>query len=478
MRNAGIIIFALVMSTCSRPPTMLEEILDSGQLRVLTRNSPTTFYEGAVGFDGLEFQLVSGFAAYLTNKYERSVEVVFTSNDQFHELLPALSQRQAHIAAAGLTITPERATEVAFGPVYQTVSQQLIYRLDTRKPADIDDLGDKHLEIVAGSSFVDTLQNIQQLLPDLEWTENQQAEISELLVGVNTQEIDLTIADSNEFSVHRLYMPDLRVARDLKTNDQLAWAFNRYRSNGLQSEAKEYFTEISDNGTLDQLLDRFYGHTDRFDYVGTRTFIKHYESRLQPYRDMFLAAGHESNIDWRLLAAISYQESHWNPNAVSSTGVRGMMQLTRITADSLGVTDRENPVEAIPAGARYFAHLHGRLSYIPEPDRTWFALAAYNVGIGHLQDARKLTASRGGDPDRWLDVKETLPLLAIRKFYSTLPHGYARGWEPVQHVSNIRTYYETLNWLTQDETPATKKISAPRENYPQTTAAESFLTWL
>jgi len=477
MRTAGIIIFALVMSTCSRPPTSLEEVLSSGELRVLTRNSPTTFYEGAVGFDGLEYQLATGFADFLSAKYGRGIEAVFSTDDQFQELLPSIARGQAHILAAGMTITPEREAVVDFGPVYQTVSQQLIYRLDSSRPANIDTLGDKHLEVIAGSSYVDTLLNIQQLIPYLDWTENEAAEISELLVGVDSKEIDLTVADSNEFAVHRLYMPDLRVARDLKTNDKLAWAFGPYRTAQLQADAGEYFAKIHANGTLEQLVDRFYGHTDRFDYVGTRKFIRHYETRLEPYLDTFIAASEETGMDWRLLAAIAYQESHWDPKAVSHTGVRGMMQLTRVTADSLGVNDREDPAEAIPAGARYFAQLHERLKDVPEPDRTWFTLAAYNVGIGHLRDARVLTKRRGGDPKRWLDVRESLPLLAIRKHYINLPHGYARGWEPVQHVSNIRTYFEILNWLTQDDETGTDQLpNELQDDTLQTADARSFLT--
>jgi membrane-bound lytic murein transglycosylase F len=477
MRKATIIMFALVMSTCSRPPTVLQEVVNSGQLRVMTRNSPTTFYEGAVGFDGPEYQLITGFAAFLEEKYQRTIEVIFTTSDQFPDLIPAVTRGRVHIAAAGLTVTHERAAEVSFGPSYQTVSQQLIYRLNTAKPGDIDDLGDKHLEIMAGSSYVDTLQDIQQLLPDLRWTENSDAEISELLVAVDEQKLDFTVADSNEFAVHRLYMPDLRVARDLKTNDQLAWAFGRYRTGALQSDAQEYFKIIRENGTLEQILDRFYGHTNRFDYVGTQWFIRDYEALMGSYRDAFRAAGQASSIDWRLLAAIGYQESHWDPSAVSSTGVRGLMQLTKITADSIGVENREDPVEAIQGGARYFAYLWDRLDEIAEPDRTWFALAAYNVGYGHLEDARVLTERNGGNPDRWLDVKESMPLLAIRKYYSTLPHGYARGWEPVQYVSNIRIYFEILNWLDEEDNPAIESLQVPQTEQ-QTATKTSFITWL
>jgi membrane-bound lytic murein transglycosylase F len=479
MRKATIIMFALVLGTCSRPPTTLEEVLSSGQLRVITRNSPTTFYRGAFGEDGPEVKLAQGFAKFLSEKYARAIEVDFIPVDRFAELLPALEHGYAHLGAAGLTVTPERQQKVAFGPVYQTVKQQLVYRLNTGKPLRLEDLEGKQLEIMAGSSYVNTLYDIQQIHPELTWTENTDTEISELLVAVEEQQIDYTIADSNDFAVHRAYMPDLRVAMTLKDNDELAWAFGLYRSKGIQAEVKAYFASIEANGELDQILDRYYGHTDRFDYVGTRTFIKHYETRLQPYKKLFQEAGKTTGIDWRLLAAIGYQESHWDSTAISPTGVRGLMMLTKVTASTLGVADREDPDEAISGGARYLDKMRARLSNIPEPDRTWFALAAYNVGYGHVQDARAITRKRGANPDRWLDVKEDLPLLAIRKWYSQAPHGYARGWEPVKHVSNIRTYYEILNWLTQDEEPQENAAPDIQPEIPLQTAAEDgLLNWL
>ncbi len=469
---------ALVLGTCSRPPTTLEEVLSSGQLRVITRNSPTTYYRGALGFDGPEFQLVQGFAKFLGEKYDRVIEVEFTSVDRFNELLPALERGYSHLGAAGLTVTKERQQQVAFGPVYQTVEQQLIYRLNTGKPLSVADLRGKQIEIMAGSSYVDTLYDIQQLYPELVWTETADTEISELLVAVDEQQIDYTVVDSNDFAVHRAYMPDLRVAMTLKDEDQLAWAFGLYRSADLQAEVSDYFDGIHTNGQLEQILDRYYGHTDRFDYVGTRTFIRHYRDheRFDRYRELFQTAELDTSIDWRLLAAIGYQESHWDPTAVSPTGVRGLMMLTKVTAGAMGIADRENPDEAIPAGARYLAKLKDRLNDIPEPDRTWFALAAYNVGYGHIQDARTITEQRGGNPDRWLDVKEALPLLAIRTWYSQAPHGYARGWEPVQYVSNIRTYYQILNWLTQDQQPQENK-DTQSEAPAQIAVAASLLNW-
>jgi membrane-bound lytic murein transglycosylase F len=451
LKKTAIIILALALSTCSRPPGALEEILNSGQLRVVTRNSPTTYFRGADGHEGPEFLLAQGFAEFLSAKYSRPVEAQFTVVDRFVDLFPAIEERQAHFAAAGLTITSERIDRVAFGPVYQEVQQHLVYRLNSGRPRTIHDLRGKRLEIMAGSSYAQTLAAIQTQYPDFAWSENPNSEISELLGGVENRTIDYTVADSTAFDVHRHYMPDLAIAMNLKEGDELAWAFHKHDSYDIRVEAHEYFDQIAANGKLTQILERYYGHTDEFDYVGTRTFIRHHDTRLNKYRDLFRQAGRDSATDWRLLAAIGYQESHWNPTAVSPTGVRGLMMLTRTTASYMGVANREDPNESIAAGGRYFKMLRDRLSDVPEPDRTWFALAAYNVGYSHVRDAQRIVRMQGGNPDRWVDLKDALPLLAQRKWYSRVPYGYARGWEPVRHVQNIRTYYEILNWLTSGE---------------------------
>jgi membrane-bound lytic murein transglycosylase F len=159
-----------------------------------------------------------------------------------------------------------------------------------------------------------------------------------------------------------------------------------------------------------------------------------------------------------LPASVAYQESHWDPDAVSPTGVRGIMMLTQATARHIGIDKRTDPLQSIQGGAKYLKRLYAKIpDRIGEPDRTWFALAAYNIGFGHLEDARIITQTRGGDPDKWIDVKQNLPLLARKKWYRQTEHGYARGYEPVRYVENIRSYYDVLAWYLQREHPAANK---------------------
>jgi membrane-bound lytic murein transglycosylase F len=247
---------------------------------------------------------------------------------------------------------------------------------------------------------------------------------------------------------------------DLQMGDPLAWAFSKDSGNSLLAKADEYLIEQSRNGTLDRIHDRYYGHTKKFDYVGTRNFIRHYESRLPRYRDSFEKAGDEWGVDWRLLAAIAYQESHWRSQAISPTGVKGIMMLTEDTANYLGLDDRVDPITSIFGGARFYARQTERIpDTVDEPDRTWMALAAYNVGFNHIKDARWIVEQKGGDPDSWMDLEQALPLLAQRQWFAQLPYGYARGWEPVMYVNNIRSYYEILVWLTDNEAPETDEAA-------------------
>jgi membrane-bound lytic murein transglycosylase F len=271
-------------------------------------------------------------------------------------------------------------------------------------------------------------------------------------MSVAADEIDYTVADSTDFNIIRNYHPELRVALDLEMAVPIAWAFPADADDSLVEAANRYLRRTKQGGRLARILERYYGHTDKFDYVGTRAFMRHYERRLPRYRDMFEEAADENTIDWRLLAAMGYQESHWRPGAVSPTGVRGIMMLTEATADYLGIEDRVDPESSISGGARFLRRLKQRLpDSIKEPDRTWMSLAAYNVGYGHLMDARRIVEIQGGNPDAWIDVSETLPLLAQRKWYSRLMYGYARGWEPVLYVENVRTYLDILRWLTDRE---------------------------
>jgi len=458
---------AALLGTCSSAPSLLDQVLETGELRVVTRDSPTAYVLGHDGPSGPEYDLVQAFAD------ELGVALIIEPVQSVSEVFPYLISGKAHLAAAGLSITETRRDFVHFGHPYQEVDMHLIYKLGTGKPRSVDDVIGRPIEVVAGTSHVDMLMSLQQVYPDLTWTENADVEVAELLARVAEGEVDFTIADSTEFNIQRHFYPDLRVALDLEVGDPLAWAFPKGKGDSLLGAADEFLIDIRRSGLLAQVNDRYYGHTGKFDYVGTRNFIRHYESRLPRYRKMFEEAGARFGVDWRLLAAIGYQESHWRSQAVSPTGVRGIMMLTEDTARYLGLEDRVDPANSIFGGAQYYARQTERVAdTVDEPDRTWMALAAYNVGFNHIKDARQIVDWTGGKADTWVDISKALPLLAQRKWYSRVPFGYARGWEPVLYVNNIRAYYNILQWLTENEEPLIQEYDPAQHGLPEAEESE------
>ena len=446
MRYLFYLAIAALVGTCSSPPPLIEQIRDLGELRVVTRNTPSTFFEGPDGPAGPEYDLVKGLADSL------GVELVIITVDSVSEIMPRLLSGDAHMAAAGLSMTESRLEYLDFGHPYNTVDMHLIYKLGTGRPRSMQETAGRSIQVVASSSHSDKMAALSEIYPELQWSENADVEVVDLLQKVAEGKIDFAVADSSEFNIQRHFYPDLRVALDLEVKDPIAWAYRKDDGYSLLKLADEYLIESDRNGLLEQVNDRYFGHTEKFDYVGTRAFIRHFDNRLPRYRQMFEVSGAANGVDWRLLAAIGYQESHWRSHAVSPTGVRGIMMLTQATADYLDIDDRMDPESSIFGGAEFFARQTERIAdSVTEPDRTWMALAAYNVGFYHVKDARQIVEWQGGDPDTWVDLSKALPKLADRKWYSRVPHGYARGWEPVLYVNNIRTYYNILRWITGSE---------------------------
>ena len=441
------IALVLVLNACAPQRTVLQQVLAMGELKILTRNSGTTYYQGPQGSAGLEFELAKRFA----NKLGVKLKIVVPDN--LNGILEKISEGDAHIAAAGLTITEERKKRVRFSPAYQTVTQQVIYNVNRTRPKSIHQL-DGAFEVLAQSAHVEQLKSLKAEHTGLNWTENTDADSTELLTLVAEDLIDYTIADSNEMAYNRRYYPRLRVAFDITKPQELAWAFPITEDDSLYNEAKIFFEELSASGELKRLLKNNYQHVENYDYGGTHSYLAQIRRRLPTYQEMFQQAADKYNLDWRLLASVSYQESHWRSNAVSHTGVRGMMMLTNNTASELGVTKRTDPYQSIMGGAKYLRKLIDKVpADIPEPDRIWIAVAAYNVGYGHVEDARRLAVKRGDDANKWVDIKATLPLLSKRKWYKQTRYGYARGWEPVRYVENIRSYYDIIVWHLEKERP-------------------------
>ena len=424
----------------------LQAVKDAGELVVLTHNSPTTYYEVVDGFAGLEHDMVQAFAK------ELGVKARFILADDEQLLILKLARKEADFAAAGIADTNEIKARFRLTPSYQTVTRQLIYRSGGHPPKTVAGLEGRQIEVPAKSRYIKQLRSLKIIYPDLQWTEVKDVDTEYFLQQVWEGLLEHTIVDSHIFGMNKPYYPELRVALDMHVPEKLAWAFPPGEDNSLFYAASRFIKKFRRSGNLTRLINQYYGNASRSNPVNMTVFHVRIQNRLPNYQILFEEAGATYTIDWRLLAAIGYQESLWNPRAISPTGVRGIMMLTNNTSKQLGVTNRLDPSQAIDGGARYFSEILLKLpESILEPDRIWFALASYNVGYGHVEDARKITQSQNGDPNNWEDVRKRLPLLSRELWYKKTKHGYARGREPVRYVTRIRNYYEALVKIDEEE---------------------------
>lgn len=421
--------------------TVLKDIQERGELRVVIRNAPTTYYQVRnQQYTGIEYDMVTAFAKYL------NVKPRFIVKNAIEEIFTTLDNGEADIAASGLTITEARQEKYLFGPSYQSVNQKIVcHRKAKHIPKSMDEFKKQQLHVASGTSYAEQLLKLQKDYPSVMWQQNPDWDTEYLLEKVHKRKLDCTIADSNILAVNQRYLPELTVAFNLTDNAPLAWVM-RKDSEKLRVKVENWFAAYRDQGQLDAIVNRYYGHIDEFDYFDTKRFRLRIKKRLPRYKKWFIQAARKYKLDWRLLAAQSYQESHWNRLAKSPTGVRGIMMLTLPTAKELGVKSRLDAKASIFAGAKYLVQLRNRLpKEIKEPDRTWMALAAYNFGFGHLTDAIELAKEQNKNPYLWVELEQVVPLLSQWRYYRKLKHGYARGGEAITYVKQIRDYRDILS---------------------------------
>lgn len=422
----------------------IQRVLLEGELRVATVIGPSTYYENESGIGGVDFITSMELANSL------GVKLKMLPVNNLDDMFSLLDSGKAHMAASSLTSSENRENKYLTAKTFQTVDEYLIYRRNQPKPSSINDVN-KPIEVKNKSSHAEYLAKLKQKNPHLKIVKTNLS-TTELLDDVSSHKIPYTVIDSNQFMRFQRFYPELAIALTLRENQPIVWLFPKENididkvDNSLQILASKILQSYEDTGKAAHLMEKYYGHLETFDYVDTHFFLRRANSILPKYREIFEEVS-SPTIPWELLAATSYQESHWNPSAKSATGVRGLMMLTLKTAKEVGVNNRLDPVQSIVGGGKYLHHLINRLnSEVTGNDRYWLALAAYNIGYGHLQDARRLTKNAGKDPNQWLHVKEFLPLLQQKEWYSQTRYGRARGNEALHYVENIRRYYDLLVW--------------------------------
>ncbi|EMF0916595.1 membrane-bound lytic murein transglycosylase MltF [Providencia stuartii] len=421
----------------------LNQILSRGELRVSAISSPLIYLDDEANLHGFDYELVQSFADYL------GVKLIITMRPTVELIFDDIEEGNADIGVAGLLYNKDRLQKMKTGPSYLNVTQQLVYRKGSTRPKSFNDIKGK-LVVMAGSAHASTLKSLAGKYPELTWQETTEYTTNQLLEMVAEGLIDYTLEDSISVALQQRIHPEITVGFDLVDDHAITWYMKRLNDDSLNAALLDFFNVSNEIDLLARLDEKYFSHVSSFDYFDTISFINAINKKLPNYQPLF--EKYATTLDWKLLAAIAWQESHWDPLATSPTGVRGLMMLTKPTAETMGVADRLDAEESIKGGAAYLEYLMQRLPVsIADDDRIWFALAAYNMGYGHMQDVRKLTEMQGGDPDRWLDVKSRLPLLTQKKYYSQLNYGYARGHEAYRYVENIRRYHQSLVGYLQNQ---------------------------
>jgi membrane-bound lytic murein transglycosylase F len=407
-------------------------------------NSPNTYYvNDSNEFAGLEYDLVKLFIKELNDGTQLKLIVA----NHIDQILPSVLNGKADIAAADISVTEARKKRINFTIPYQDVQQQVVYNKATNKkpPKSPKDLVGLNIVVPTGTSFAERLSKLREHEPDLAWEERDNANSEKLIAEVANGEIEFTIADSHLISILQNYYPNLGVAFAVGEPEKIAWALSKDADLKLLEKANTFFTKIKNDGTLRNLLDRYHGNAKRLNPLDVKTFLVRSNTLLPKYKRLFQQAQEITGIDWRLLAAISYQESHWDTFNTSPTNVRGLMMLTESTADRMGVTDRLDPKQSIPAGAKYINLMVDTIpERVPQPDRIYMALASYNIGYAHVEDARVLAQRLKLNPNSWADVKKTLVMLNNPSYYVNARYGYCNCGQPVIFVESIRSYHSIL----------------------------------
>ncbi|THB80789.1 MAG: membrane-bound lytic murein transglycosylase MltF [Desulfobacteraceae bacterium] len=418
------------------PPTY-EQIISSGRLKLITHYAPSTYYTYQGQPTGFEYDLAKEFANYL----DVDLEIITPG---WNNMIPYLEKGKGDFLAASMTITRERLDHVVFSIPYMDIQQHLIHHRLVFGAKNIEDLSGKTIHVRRGTSYHYRLKQLKENGINLNYILHDNVSTEDMIKMVAQRDIKFTIADNNIATQNRRYYPDILIGIPVQKKEFLAWAVNP-KNQKLQKEINAFFLWGIQNGIIELIQDKYYGNKENFDYFELKKFHERIVTRLPKYKDLIIKESETYGFDWRLVAAVVYQESHFNPRARSFTNVRGLMQVTRKTAEEMGIDNRLKPEQSIKAGIKYLNKMYLKFKDIDNPyQRMLFALASYNVGYGHVKDARQIAVEKGLNPDKWQVLKQMLPLLARSKYYKKTKYGYARGWEPVDYVRRILTYYDIL----------------------------------
>jgi peptidoglycan lytic transglycosylase F len=444
------------LSSCSDGMSQLERIQSRGSLRVALIATPPLYFPDESLIRGFDYEIISAYATSI------GAELDITRANTISEISTLLKQGKVHVGIAGSS--PNYADEkILSGATYNEDEWYIIGQRTDKLPESIDEITPSTLIVAKGSKPALVLSDIKPEHPSLFWLELPNGNTRQVLEQVNLGNFKLSLINADVYTYYRYLYPEIKIAFTLPNKYSSHWlTYNNKDDNSLPNSIDAFIKLYKQSNQLEKKHNNYFNHLNVFHYVDTYYYLRRIKEKLKNYSPYFKKAAINNKFDERFLAAVSYQESHWNEKARSHTGVRGLMMLTQDTATRVGVEDRLDPEQSIMGGAEYLNILKESLpKQIQEPDRSWMTLAAYNVGLGHLEDARIITESLGDDPNLWIDVEKHLPKLSNKEWYKKTKYGYARGHEPVEFVRRIRRYYDILRLYQQEE--ILEKLDKPLE---------------
>mgnify|MGYP006090442617 CR=1 FL=1 len=440
----------------------LEKIITKKEIVFATRVSPSSYYKVKDKEIGFEYDLMKQFANHL------DVKLKIIVIEDINKMITEINNEEIDIISS-LKVNDVKKDSLVFNYPYNRVNQYLVYNSNvTAKVETIKEISNSTIEYIDEEGINNIFKNLRSTNPNLIWVSRKKTNTDELVELLNDDKVKYIVLNSIQFNIYKQFYSNLEKAINLSLNQPLAWAISPSSDSSLNTELTTFFERMIETNKLNFLLDKHFKKNQSFAFVGTRSFLKDIVAILPDYEQVFRRAGKNNNLDWRLLASIAYQESRWRKDAVSYTGVRGLMMLTQNTAKEVGIKNRQDPIESINGGAKYFRKLLNKLSdEIKTDEKIFYAMAAYNLGYGHVKDAMILAQDQNLNPYQWSQISPVLLQLSRSKYYKKTKYGYARGWEAVKYVKNIRHYYDILVFLDSQDREI-KKEQRIKEDIPNT----------
>ncbi|XGC80448.1 membrane-bound lytic murein transglycosylase MltF [Bdellovibrio bacteriovorus] len=416
----------------------LAKVKAKGELVVLTTQDPLIYSQSKKKNEayGIDHDLIETFASY----YDIKVKFVVLPDED--SVLRALTKGEGDIAAARLK-TPQNKSGFLASPAYDE-SYLSLYCHKKSQVQNIKDLEGKKVAILNKDNFQGLSQRLSQLSPTILIEVIDNAKTPDLFAMVNQKKQDCVILENYSGDFYARYQSQIEKITVLTEAFSMSWLLTP-ENQDLLLLVQSWYQKASREDEIIRVLDRYKTYLSELDKRDIQQFFKKIRSTLPDYKDAFMDAAEEHGLPWQLIASVAYQESHWNPDAVSFTGVRGLMQLTEDTALHVGIEDRSDPEQSIWGGSKYLRSLLDRTpSFLNSKDRLALALAAYNVGSAHLKDAQKLAVKMGRNPNSWKHLREVLPLLADPEYAEQLEYGPARGYETVEFVERVKSFYNLM----------------------------------